>query len=81
MMRACRAPEGARFRPYDLRIVSRQQVKSDYYTMSATGVMHVVEGCQVTAQPHLPRRCRLQQAQCHVCALRRLLRRWSSSMR
>lgn len=42
-----RAQQHARFRPYDLVVVGRQEVGSDYFTMSATGVMHVVQGCQV----------------------------------
>lgn len=35
-----------RFRPYDLVVVSRQKVNSEYFTMSATGVMRIKKGVQ-----------------------------------
>ena len=36
-----RARTGDAFRPYDLSVVSREQVDAEYFTMSACGVVHV----------------------------------------
>ena len=36
-----RARTGDAFRPYDLTVVSREQVDAEYFTMSACGVVHV----------------------------------------
>lgn len=36
-----RAKTGDAFRPYDLVVVSREQVDTEYFTMSALGVVHV----------------------------------------
>lgn len=36
-----RAKTGDAFRPYDLVVVSREQVDTEYFTMSAMGVVHV----------------------------------------
>ena len=36
-----RAHTGDTFRPYDLSVVSREQVDAEYFTMSACGVVHV----------------------------------------
>ena len=36
-----RARTGDLFRPYDLTVVSREQVDAEYFTMSACGVVHV----------------------------------------
>ena len=33
-----------RFRPYDLRVVRREDVRDEYYTVSATGVTHIRRG-------------------------------------
>jgi len=41
-----RAKESTRFRPYDLVVVPRQRVDSEYFTMSATGVMRIKRGVQ-----------------------------------
>lgn len=42
-----RAPEGVRFRPYDLLVVQRQKIGPEYFTVSATGVMRIKRGVQV----------------------------------
>jgi dynein heavy chain len=39
------------FRPYDLLVVSRSQIGCEYYTMSATGVMHIRKGSQAEFTP------------------------------
>jgi hypothetical protein len=33
-----------RFRPYDLLVVRREDVRDEYYTVSATGVTHIRKG-------------------------------------
>lgn len=45
---ACRAPEGVHFRPYDLNVVPRERISrcSEYFTMSANGVMAIRKGVQ-----------------------------------
>lgn len=35
---------GLLFRPYDLTVVAREEARDDYYTISATGVMHMRKG-------------------------------------
>ena len=40
-----------RFRPYDLLVVRRQKIGSEYFTVSATGVMRIKRGVQVGALP------------------------------
>ena len=47
----CRAPEGTRFRPYDLLVVPRQSIGPEYFIMSATGVMHIRKGVQAEFTP------------------------------
>ena len=42
-----RPPEGARYRPYDLVVVPRQEVRDEYLTVSATGVVRIRKGAQV----------------------------------
>lgn len=39
-----RTDSGLLFRPYDLTVVAREEVRDDYYTISATGVMHMRKG-------------------------------------
>eukprot|EP00761_Pharyngomonas_kirbyi_P002590 gb/GECH01002594.1/.p1 GENE.gb/GECH01002594.1/~~gb/GECH01002594.1/.p1 ORF type:complete len:999 (+),score=228.83 gb/GECH01002594.1/:1-2997(+) len=39
-----RADTGLKFRPYDLVVVSREETNSEYFTMSASGVVHVCPG-------------------------------------
>lgn len=39
-----RTDTGLLFRPYDLTVVSREEARDDYYTISATGVMHMRKG-------------------------------------
>jgi hypothetical protein len=40
------ADAGLLHRPYDLRVVKREDAGSDYYTISATGVMHMRRGAR-----------------------------------
>lgn len=42
-----------RFRPYDLLVVRREEVRDEYYTVSATGVTHIRKGMPAGA-PHHP---------------------------
>ncbi|KAG2501733.1 hypothetical protein HYH03_000233 [Edaphochlamys debaryana] len=46
-----RAPEGMRFRPYDLLVVRRQKIGPEYFTVSATGVMRIKRGVQAEFTP------------------------------
>ncbi|GLC47993.1 hypothetical protein PLESTB_000047400 [Pleodorina starrii] len=46
-----RAPEGVRFRPYDLLVVQRQKIGPEYFTVSATGVMRIKRGVQAEFTP------------------------------
>lgn len=41
-----RAPAGVLFRPYDLLVTTREEVGPEYFTISATGVMHIKKGEQ-----------------------------------
>ena len=34
------------FRPYDLVVVTREEIDPEYFTISATGVMHIKKGEQ-----------------------------------
>lgn len=43
---ACRAPAGVLFRPYDLLVTTREEAEPEYFTISATGVMHIKKGEQ-----------------------------------
>ena len=43
---ADRAPAGVLFRPYDLLVTTREEVGAEYFTISATGVMHIKKGEQ-----------------------------------
>lgn len=42
---------GLRLRPYDLVVVRREAAGDDYYTVSATGVMHMRRGVRAGADP------------------------------
>jgi hypothetical protein len=42
-----RQPEAARFRPYDLAVVAREEARDEYFTVSATGVVRIRTGEQV----------------------------------
>ncbi len=44
----CRAPAGVLFRPYDLLVTTREEAEHEYFTISATGVMHIKKGEQST---------------------------------
>ncbi|KXZ55711.1 DHC8 protein [Gonium pectorale] len=46
-----RAPDGMRFRPYDLLVVRRQKIGPEYFTVSATGVMRIKRGVQAEFTP------------------------------
>lgn len=48
-----RAPEGRLFRPYDLLVVSREQLGlyEEYFTLSANGVMTIRKGVQAEFVP------------------------------
>lgn len=49
----CRAPEAVRFSPYDLVIVPRERLAlhSEYFTISANGVMTIRKGVQAEFVP------------------------------
>ena len=51
-----RADTGLLFRPYDLLVVPRERVGRDYYTISATGVMHMRHGVRAGAYLASPAR-------------------------
>lgn len=40
-----------RFRPYDLLVVRREDVRDEYYTVSATGVTHIRKGMPAGTAP------------------------------
>jgi hypothetical protein len=46
------ADTGLLFRPYDLVVVKREDAGNDYYTISATGVMHMRRGVRAGAARH-----------------------------
>ena len=43
-----RAKGSVRFRPYDLVVAARTKVEPEYFTVSATGVMRLRRGVQVS---------------------------------
>ncbi|KAI8468855.1 MAG: dynein heavy chain, N-terminal region 2-domain-containing protein [Monoraphidium minutum] len=46
-----RAPEGPRFRPYDLVVVGREEVRGEYFTVSSTGIVRIRKGAQAEFTP------------------------------
>ena len=49
--KSCRARLSVLFRPYDLVVVRREEIEPEYFTISATGVMHIRKGVQSDFTP------------------------------
>ena len=46
-----RADTGIFFRPYDLEVVAREEVNPEYFTISASGVVHLQAGARAEFSP------------------------------
>lgn len=54
VLHSCRAPEGKRYRPYDLLVIPRERLGlyfEEYFTVSANGVMTIRKGVQAEFVP------------------------------